>query len=357
MKTKKVLIDIGHPAHIHYFKNLVRIMEVKGFDFLFVVREREATIDLIEQAGFNYISRGKGRNGMFGKFCNMIKTDFKIYKIARCFKPDLFLSFSSPYAAHVAFLMRKTHIAVDDTEHAKLEHMLYRPFTDIILSPSVYNGKTHKGQLFFNAYLELCYLHPNYFTPDRSILQEIGVKEGEKYVVLRFISWDASHDVGAKGFSIEEKIKIVKALEPHCRVFISSEKSVPKELECYVLRTHPSRFHDVLSYAFLHIGEGATTASESAVLGVPTIYTNSLKASNCADEEKYGLLYQINNCDSVIAKAWELLKENETVYKERRKTLLMEKIDPTSFLVWFIDHYPDSVKVMRENPNFQHRFK
>lgn len=357
MKNKKVLVDIGHPAHIHYFKNLVRIMKEKGFDFLFVVREREATIELIKQTGFNYISRGKGRSGLFGKFCNMIKTDLKIYKIARRFKPDLFLSFSSPYAAHVAFLIGKTHIAVDDTEHAKLEHLLYRPFTDIILSPSVYKGKKHKRQLFFNAYLELCYLHPNYFSPNSSILEEIGVKEGEKYAVLRFISWDASHDVGTKGFSIKEKIEIVKALETHCRVFISSEKSVPKELESYVLKTHPSKFHDVLSYASLHVGEGATTASESALLGVPTIYTNSLKASNCADEEKYGLVYQINDSQNVIAKALALLNENNTVYKERREILLKEKIDPTAFLVWFIEHYPDSVKMMHENPDFQHRFK
>ncbi len=351
MSKKRILVDIGHPAHIHYFKNMAGILKEKGYEFLFVVREREATIDLIKQTGFDYISRGKGSSRLFGKFSNLIKTDFKMYKIARHFKPDLFLSCASPYAAHVAFLMRKTHIAVDDTEHAKLGHLVYRPFTKVILSPSVYSGRRHRRQLFFKAYLELCYLHSNYFVPNRSVLNELGIHEREKYAVLRFISWDASHDIGVKGFSSHEKIKIVKALEKYCRVFISSEKDVPAELEKYVLRTHPSKFHDVLNYASLHVGEGATTASESAVLGVPTIYTNTLYASNCADEEKYGLLYQINDCDKVIARSIKLLKEKKADYAEKRKVLLTDKMDPTAFLVWFIEKYPESKEIMKENGN------
>ena len=357
MNNKKILVDIGHPAHIHYFKNLATILSAKGYDFLFVVREREATIDLIKQTGFNYISRGKGSNGLLGKFYYMIKIDFKIYQIARRFMPDLFLSFSSPYAAHVAFWMKKTHIAVDDTEHAKLEHLLYRPFTDVILSPSVYKGKKNKKQLFFDAYLELCYLHPNYFTPDCSVVKEIGIHEEEKYVVLRFVSWDASHDVGIKGFSVNEKIKMVKTLEQYCRVFISSERPVPKELEKYLLKAHPSKFHDILNNASLHVGEGATTASESAVLGVPAIYTNTLYASNCADEEKYGLLYQVSDCDDVITEAVKLLKEETNIYSERRRMLLADKIDPTAFFVWFIMNYPESKEIIKKDPTYQNRFK
>ncbi len=34
-----------------------------------------------------------------------------------------------------------------------------------------------------------------------------------------------------------------------------------------------------------------------------------------------------------------------------------DKIDVTTFLVWFVENYPQSVKVMKENPDYQHRSK
>ena len=33
------------------------------------------------------------------------------------------------------------------------------------------------------------------------------------------------------------------------------------------------------------------------------------------------------------------------------------KIDVTAFMVWFVENYPDSVKIMRENSDYQLRFK
>lgn len=354
---KRILIDIGHPAHIHYFKNCVKILSEKGYKFLFVVRDREATIELIKQLGFDYISRGKGGNGAIGKLISMFKIDFKIWKIARKFKPDLFLSFASPYAAQVAKSINKPHIAFDDTEHAVFSHMLYRPFTDVILSPAFYSAKLHKRQVLFNSYMELCYIHPNYFAPNPEILDELQIDKTDKYAVLRFISWDANHDIGYKGFTITDKINLVKEVEKHYKVFISSESNLPNELERYRLKTHPSKFHDVLAFASLHIGEGATTASESAVLGVPTIYTNPLIAGNCTDEEKYGLLYQITDYLDIKHKINEISSLNIEEFKKRRNKLLYDKIDPTKFMVWFVENYPQSIRITKENSDYQSKFK
>ncbi|MGD0753615.1 MAG: hypothetical protein ABR927_01030, partial [Bacteroidales bacterium] len=61
----------------------------------------------------------------------------------------------------------------------------------------------------------------------------------------------------------------------------------------------------------------------------------------------------------VIEKVEELI--NTPNIKEtcqlRRNKMLSEKIDPTAFLVWFIENYPVSVKIMKENPDYQLRFK
>ncbi len=56
-------------------------------------------------------------------------------------------------------------------------------------------GKQEKtGTLFYPGYHELAYLHPRRFTPDRGVLAEAGISEGERYFVLRFNAFKAHHD-------------------------------------------------------------------------------------------------------------------------------------------------------------------
>lgn len=356
----RILIDIGHPAHVHYFKNFVSIMKQKGHSFYFTVRERDSTFSLMDSLQFEYQSRGKGGSNILTKLLLMLKLDYRVYRVAKRFNPDLFMSFASPYAAHVAKVMGNPHITFDDTEHAVFAHKLYRPFSNVILSPSCYYKPIEKKQLLFNSYMELCYLHPNYFIPDPTILNELGIQEGEHYCILRFVSWDANHDVGQKGLSFETKIKLVSELKKYCKVFISSEGKLPKELLPYKLAIHPSRLHHALKYASLYIGEGSTTASESSILGTPAIYVNSLIVGYCKEqEEKFGLSYQFTDQEVIIEKAVEILTDpnSELVYAKRRNSMLSEKIDPTAFMVWFVENYPESVKVMKANPDYQYNFK
>ena len=47
----------------------------------------------------------------------------------------------------------------------------------------------------------------------------------------------------------------------------------------------------------------------------------------------------------------------EQEIKKRKEKLLSEKINVTDFLIWFIEDYPESFKIMKENPEFQYQFK
>lgn len=354
-----ILVDIGHPAHIHYFKNCARILSDKGHKFLFVVRERDSTIELIQQTGFKYVSRRKGRTGLINKLIGIPRIDRRVHKVAKEFKPDLFLSFSSPYAAHVSFLMRKPHITFDDTEHAILEHWMCRPFSDVVLSPSCYNAKLWPNQILFDSFLEFAYLSPKYFKPDSSVLERIGVTEGERYCVLRLISWDANHDVGQKGLTYDDKIQLVKELGSKCRVFISSEGELDETLKPYQLKIHPAELHSVLYYASLYVGEGGTTASESVVLGTPAIYINTLDAGLFDEEQKRGLLFHLTQYEDILKTANMVLEDESIVsaFKSNWKQLYHDKIDATAFMVWFIENFPESKKIMKTNPDYQYRFK
>jgi hypothetical protein len=50
----------------------------------------------------------------------------------------------------------------------------------------------------------------------------------------------------------------------------------------------------------------------------------------------------------------ESLKEE---WKNKAKIFIENSIDTTAFLVWFIETYPTSAKVMKENPEYQYKFR
>lgn len=118
----RILIDIGHPGHVHYFKNFIKLMDGKGHKILVTARDKDVTLDLLNKLDIQIWNRGKGGSGIIGKIIYLIKGDWFLIKTALKFKPDLFMSFGSTYAAHAATVIRKPHIAYDDTEHAKFKH-------------------------------------------------------------------------------------------------------------------------------------------------------------------------------------------------------------------------------------------
>jgi len=360
----RIFIDIGHPAHVHYFRNLIVKLISNGDKVFITARDKEVTQALLNKYNISYSDRGKGADSIIGKFVTMIKADYLLLKYARKFKPDLFLSFCSPYAAQVSWMLKIPHFSFDDTEHAKLGKIMYEPFTDMIFSPNSYRNKINGKQRLFNGYLELSYLHPNYFTPDPSVLSELGLSQKDKFVLVRFVSWKANHDIGTRGMSDKFKISAVQRLSQYAEVLISSEKKLPPEIEKYRIRISPEKIHHIMAFCTLLFGESATMASESAILGVPSIFFDN-KGRGYTDEleRKYSLVYNYklseNDLEEGLKKAIEIIKLNDKeFYAKKRDQLINEKIDVTAFMVWFIENYPESFRIMKENPrdiekNFQ----
>jgi len=63
----KILIDIGHPAHVHYFKNFIRIMQTNGSRFMITSRNKEIAHYLLKKHNIPFLDRGKGRRSVIGK--------------------------------------------------------------------------------------------------------------------------------------------------------------------------------------------------------------------------------------------------------------------------------------------------
>jgi len=224
-----------------------------------------------------------------------------------------------------------------------------------IITPSGFKADLGKKHIKIPSYKELAYLHPNHFSPNPSVFNELKLSPGDKYVILRFNAFDAVHDINRKGFSLEDKYGLVDELEPFARVFISSETPLPKALKPYELPAGVNHIHHVLCYAHLLVTDTQTIATEAAVLGVPTVRCNNFVGPNDMSnfielEKKYGLIFSYNRADVAINKASELVKRNDikAEWAEKRKKLLADKIDLTDFMIDFIERWPQSMEEQLE---------
>jgi hypothetical protein len=359
MNRKTVLFDIIHPANVHYFKFTINRLKELGCKVIVTAREKEVSYALLDSEQIDYFKLGKNPIGTFGKLLFLLRCELKAFIIFLKNKPDITLSFGASYIAHNSFLFGVKHIALDDTEHASLNRKLYLPFIDLVLTPESYLLNLGKKHVKFPGHMELFYLNNKYFKPDISIYKLLGIKSSEKFVFLRFVSWNALHDKGQFGLSNEYKIKLVKELTKTIKVFISAEGEMPKELEKFRIKIPPQLVHHVLYYAELYVGEGATMASECAAIGTPSIYVNSLNAGTLINQEKEGLIYNLRQEEGVSEIVAEILNnpnaKNER--KEKLNELNKHRIDLTDFLVWLVINYPDSKKIILTNKDWTKQFQ
>ncbi len=344
----KILFNIGHPAQVHLFKNAIWALEKKGHDCKITTVDKEVSLNLLDAYGFEYNVVGSAKPTLFSKATELLKIEYNLYRISKSFKPDVLVGgVGNAYVAHVGKIIRKPSIVFDDTEHAKISHFITDPFADIICTPSCFKNDLGKKQIRYDGYHELAYLHPNYFTPNPAVLDELGLGEDDKFIILRFVLWDADHDIGHSG--IQNKIELVQKLEKYGRVLITSEGELGDGLEKYQIKVSPEKMHDLLYYASLYVGEGATMASECAILGTHAVYTNTLRLGYTdEEEEKYNLVYNFSDEKTMEKKAFDKaleLIENENLRRDGKRKiekLLKDKIDVTAFMVEFIENYPES---------------
>ena len=332
----KIMIDIGHPAHVHLFKNIIWELEKRGDTILVTARDKDVVLKLLDAYQIPYHAIGKKQTGIIALTREWIVREYKIYKIAKNFHPDIMLGLLNPATAHVAKLIGAKSIIFNDSEPEAIkypiEEKLTVPFANRIITLASVNHDYGPKSIRINSYKELAYLHPNVFTPNPNVLEQAGLKKGDDYVLLRFVAWGASHDVGEGGFSLEEKRTLIHQLQQKVHVYISSELPLPKEFEQYRLPISPDKMHDFLYYAKLFISDSQTMTTEAALLATPAIRYNSFVGEKDMGnfrelEEKYGLIFNFRNGTDAINKAMELLKTPglKEQWREKQKQLLSEK--------------------------------
>ena len=359
-----LLIDIGHPGHVHLFRNLANNLKGKGYKVYFTAKKGNNITGLLDAYSIDYISLGKKHNNLFLKYLTTVSHLVKMYYLVKSKKIDVGIGVSG-LVSFMSRITKMNSICLDDDDIAAtpvFAKSISR--ASVILTPSALKDENRGNRhVSYNGYHELAYLHPNYFIPDPTVLQELGVKLGEKYFVLRFNAFKAHHDSGEYGLNPEQKQQLVELLEPYGKVFISTEDEDNKYHD-HMLNVPPWKIHSVLYYAIMFIGDSQTMCSEAAILGTPALKCNTFAGKLSIPnelEEKYGLCYAYkpDEFDTLLEKTEELLHQQNLhdEWQARLQKMLDDKIDVTAFMAWFIESYPESIQVMKEEPEFQYRFR
>lgn len=361
---KRIIIEVGHPNDVHQFKYLYRELYERNWTVLFLAKKKDIVVQLLEAYDLPFKIFGTTPHGVWRKMLSLFWFDVKYFVIAKEFRPSIILSRNSPHSAHYAWLTRTPHLGFADTEHSGFADKLALPFMQYFFTSTSFEKEFPRYHFRYPGYIETWYLHPRRFQPNPKVLQLLDIRPGERFCILRFVSWQAHHDVGLKGLSDAHKIQLVEALRQYGRVFISSELPLPSALETYKFQLPPEYMHDALFYASLFYGESATMSSECAMLGTPAIFLYNKGLGYTNEQEKtYGLINRYCLDESSIAesisKALQIMENDRKADKAhaQNQKLLKDIVDPNLLFIWVLENFPKSIETLSQDSGIIRAFK
>lgn len=332
----KVLIDVNHPAHVHFFKNTIKALSELGHDVRVTSRDKDITLEILDELAMAHtVLSIEGKFGLLSLLCELVEKNFKLVRFAKDFRPDVLVAIGGTFVAHTGKILGIPSLVFYDTENAKLQNLITYPFASKVITPSCYKSWVpQQKHIVYDGVHEYAYLAPTYFTPNMADAVENGIDEKRSNYFIRLVSWCANHDVGEQGWNEKELAEVVDFLSQRGNVLISSESTLPSKFDEYIYRGKASSVHHVLSRCHLFIGESATMASEAAILGVPSIYlANTGRGYTDWLEERFQMVINVSLDDfgSIfdVIEHYLSLSEEELCY--RHDEMIAALVDVTQF--------------------------
>lgn len=339
----RILIDILHPAHVHFFKHFYQEMRTRGHELRVTARAKDRAPELLQAAGIPHTLISHSTIGPLRQAGEFVVRGVRLARFARAFRPDVLAGIMGPSIAVVGKLLRVPAYVFYDTEIARSTNRWVYPLAAKVVTPDCYQEEIGPHHVRYAGYHELAYLHPVRFTPRADLVEAAGIDPLRPYSLVRFVGWHATHDRGQRGLSPEQKLRLIEHLRQFGPVVISSEGEVPEALRPLVYRGPVDHMHHVQAHAGLFYGESATMASECAVLGVPAVFISPTRRGYTDDQQRYGLVHNFHpqQFEASLECAGRILADPIAARRqaaEVRARLLAQKLDVTQYLVELFEH-------------------
>ncbi|ULQ48300.1 DUF354 domain-containing protein [Flagellatimonas centrodinii] len=318
----------------------MRKLRGQGVDVLVTSRVKECAVDLLDALGVEHVCLSSQHHGGLSSMASeLLVRNRALVGIVRSFRPSVLTGVGGIFAAQTGALTRTPSVIFYDTESARLQNALTYPFATRVVVPDCYQGWTPRNRTVrYAGCHELSYLHPDEFSPDREVAVRNGLSEQGDTFLLRLVSWKANHDLGEQGWGEGDLSRVIEHLKTKGKVLISSEVVPSERYRPYLFKGRPNELHHLMAHCRAVIGESATMASESAILGVPSLYVAARsQGRSYIDwlESRSGLSRHITDrsADAVISQVDEVTARTPEAWRAQRDELVGNCVSVSDLIV------------------------
>lgn len=344
----RILFDMVHPAHVHFYRHIIAGLRAAGHDTLVVARDRDVLLDLLTAFGLPYVVGSrvapKRRLAQLGE---LLQRDWRIWRAGRRFGAQVVCG-RSPAGMQAARLLGAVGVFdSDDGPAAGLHWRLGAGPAHWITTPACQRGRFGAKHVTYPGYKQSAYLHPDHFRADPAVLGELGLAPGETFFLVRFVAMAASHDLGEGGLPLAAREALLERLARRGRLFLSHEGPLPERWAAYRCPLPPQRLHHALAFATLQVGDSQTMAAEAAFLGTPSLRASTFQGRLDYLEElehRYQLTWSchpsqaqtlLDRLEQVLAQA-----DPRAALLPGRERLLAETVNVADWYCRFLEQLP-----------------
>ena len=358
---------LNHPAHYHLFKNSILGLQGLGHECEIFIRPKDVLQRLLDKDSIKYTiltdSRRVEQRILLNSIWSLLKKDIELAKHIRKRKPDLMIGTDWSITNVGRIFNIPSLVFNEDDTAATPENKVFYPLAKNLVLPDCCDKKLWENKrVSYAGYHELAYLHCKRFSFNEEVIKRSKIGS-RPYIIIRLVKLTASHDKGKRGLGFTLLDKIIERYNSLYEILISFEGEVPEKYRSFSYLFDPDVMHQYLSGAHLFIGDSQTMIAEASILGTPSVRLNDFvgKLSYLEElEHKYKLTYGFNpqQEESFLLKIDELLglKDLKIQWRDKLNNLYRDKIDVSSFFTWLISSYPDSLEIIKKEPNYQYNF-
>ena len=348
---KKIIFGIKHMAHLNFFKNAIYTLKEEGYniEICYLKRGKIKEVLMKEYPSFSLTQIGQHSRSKIGKIRMVVEKFLLALNYLKKEKPDFVVAVGDFVLALASKLLAFPNAIFYDDYEFKINYNLSRFFGDKLIVP--FPLPQEKKVLKYHSFKELAYIHPKYYKPNLDVIKKLNLTENN-YVFIREVAGISPN------YSHLVENSLIKPIEylhsKSIKIILSLEDKTKKHFYtpyCTILEEPLEDVYSIMKHALFCLTSGDSMARESALLGVPTIYTGGRNMKVNHPLIKWGGIYKIESFNEIkdmielllnknYKKKWFLFIDNKIRNDLLDTTEIIVKSDYHEILpkiVWFLD--------------------
>src|SRR5574340_324797 len=120
----RILVDITHPAHAHFFRHTIRQWQNEGHAVRITSRDKDIAVTLLNEFGFDHTTIGHARRGVAGLGIELVERAWGLGRVIRDFRPQVATAVAGTFIVYGCLPYRVPTVVFYDTEHANLSNAI-----------------------------------------------------------------------------------------------------------------------------------------------------------------------------------------------------------------------------------------